>query len=881
MSQFLHQLFFLVSFTFSSSLLILPARGQISSDGTTNTTVEVSGNNDFTINQGDRAGSNLFHSFQEFSVPTGGKAFFNNAADIVNIFSRVTGGKLSNIDGMLRANGTANLFLLNPAGIIFGPNASLGIGGSFLGSTADSIFFTEGEFSATDLDNPPLITINAPIGLNFRETAESITNRSRVEVDADLPGRIEDRRIAGLRVKQGNTLALIGGDLVFEGGNLTANGGRIELGSVEPNNFVNLTPTEQGFILNYDEVQNFQDISLFPGTIVDTSSDIEGGGGIQVQGRQVKLTGDAIASPVLIFSNTESEGQGESIVVNASESIDISGDFAGILTQTDGTGSAGNIEVGTKTLLLRDGGFILSNASLNEIGSAGDVTINTTESVELIGVDSDGFLPTEISSDGDLGNGGNLIIDTKTLSVRDGAQISTTTFGNGQAGNLEITSDSIVLSGFSQSDMSDIQISGIFVSTQPGSTGDAGKLTINANNLTIEKGARISANTRGPGQGSEVTLNLDQLVVQTGGEIGAGSLVDEDADSNERRGDGGTLTINADDSIEVIGTNNINNEAVSSRIFTLAQGTGNAGELNITTNQLTVADGGEINASATGTGVAGTLKINADNIDLDQGSLTATTAAGDDENIRQNIKQNIQLIVSENLTLRNNSEISAAATNNADGGNVSIVADFILGFPSIGSGSDILANAGEGKGGNINILTQGVLGFEVSKGLQDDTNDIDASSQTTGLDGVVTINNPDVNPLQGVDRLPTNPVSADSISSEACSPRGEGTTLIIKGKGGIYPEPTALLTADALIPDGKPITLDKKTDLNSLLEGEIEQEPENPNYIPDDIKPVKTDNGDIYPARGIVKTADGKIILTAYPTTATTTRTPGKKLGCS
>ena len=87
--------------------------------------------------------------------------------------------------------------------------------------------------------------------------------------------------------------------------------------------------------------------------------------------------------------------------------------------------------------------------------------------------------------------------------------------------------------------------------------------------------------------------------------------------------------------------------------------------------------------------------------------------------------------------------------------------------------------------------------------------------------------------------------------------------------------------ADPLIPDGKPITIDKKTDLNSLLEGGIETEQENPNYIPADIKPIKTSIGDIYPARGIIKTEDGQIILTRYPTDNINTRTLHKSDNCN
>ncbi|MEO1182848.1 MAG: filamentous hemagglutinin N-terminal domain-containing protein [Cyanobacteria bacterium J06636_28] len=170
-------LFSTLLYPLSFGLSALSAQAQIVPDGTLSSTVSSSDGQNFTIDNGDRTGNNLFHSFDTFSIPTNGSAVFEHPTDVENIFSRVTGPSLSNIDGLLQTTGTTNLFLLNPNGIIFGPNAKLDIAGSFTASTADSFIFADGtEFSATAAE-PPLLSISVPVGLQLNQPQGNIESQ--------------------------------------------------------------------------------------------------------------------------------------------------------------------------------------------------------------------------------------------------------------------------------------------------------------------------------------------------------------------------------------------------------------------------------------------------------------------------------------------------------------------------------------------------------------------------------------------------------------------------------------------------------------------------------------------------------------------------------
>jgi filamentous hemagglutinin family protein len=908
-----------------SILFWLLASQQIAAEIIPDTTLPVNStvtpqDNIRVIEGGTRRGDNLFHSFKEFSFSvltgdtTGDTAFFNNDSAVRNIITRVTGGSGSNIDGIIRANSTANLFFLNPNGIIFGQNASLQIGGSFIGSTANSLKFADGtEFSATAPQTSPLLTVSVPLGLQFGSNPGDIVNQSQASPNGtvnsvDLP--------IGLQVQSGRTLALVGGNVSLESGNLTAPGGRIELGSVAGGSLVNLSEIETGYALGYADVQNFDDIQLSQGTIVDASG--ESGGAIQLQGRNITLTGDS-----QVFSNTLGAGTGETLTINAAESVKLSGDATRLSTSTLSTGAAGNLTIETRKLTVAAGAYIETPS--NAEGQAGDLTVRASDSVELLGTTSDGQFPSGLfaevtenatgnggnltietkqlllqgganvntstsgvgqaanlfvrasdiklvgtSPDGQvpsaigsqvkktaIGNSGNLTIETEQLLIRDGAIVDASTFGAGRAGNVLVkasdaveligttadgafpsgisakvaegaienagdagnltidtkrltvqggalistaarnggnggnltinASNSIQLSGTSPlatASLLDRDRSGIFVSAEPGATGNVGNLNLTTRLLTVENGARISADNLGTGEGGTATLNLRQLVIQNGGEIRAGSFSE---------GPGGTLTINAAESVEVVGTGSIGSNSFPSTLFTNAQSSGKAGNLIVTTNRLNVKNGAEVTVSGKGSGSAGNLTITTNDLRLNQGKLTAETNAGEGANIKL---QNLDL-----LFMQNESLISAQAFKDANGGNINIDAakGFVVAVPE--QNNDIIAKAFQGNGGKINITTQGIFGIEERKATSDNTsNDIDASSEF-GLNGTVEINTPDVDPSQGLVQLPVIPVNVEV--AQGCQAQGKQSSVAFynTGKGGIAPNPYEPLSSSQIWED--------------------------------------------------------------------------------
>ena len=630
-------LYLFVSGTLFGSTLAAPALAQITVDGTTNTNLTPI-DNGVQIDDGDRAGGNLFHSFREFSVSTGSEAFFNNAGDIVNIFSRVTGGNISNIDGLLRANGAANLFMINPAGIIFGENASLNIGGSFYGSSADSIIFPDGEFSATDLDNPPLITINAPLGLGIRDNPGDIVNQSTADG-------------FGLSVNEGENISLIGGNVrIANGGIIFAPGGRVELGGLIEAGTVNFN--EDGS-LTFPENIARGDVSVNDFSNVSVFSVV--GGSIVVNARNFNLTSGSSLNVGILPGNGNIDSQTGDLAINAIGNVSL--DSATIFNQigTGAIGNTGDIVITGQNIFLTNDGLIFNTISGQ--GNTGDIIFNATDSITFDGSALTGIL-SFVAAEGQ-GNLGRIQLTADNISFTNGGGINSLVSGLGNSGDIEITTNNLVLDG--EDPNNDLIPSAI--SSQNSGIGDAGSIDIITNNLTVTNGSQIGANiSSGQGNAGDINLAASQITIR--GQSSRSGLA----------------------------------SSISSNIQGDSQG--NGGNINITTDSLSLEEGGQISASTIAEGNAGTININAtSNVSVDggNGTLDSTITA---TVLSDTLGQGGSITINTpNIFITNNGDINTFSAGQEAAGDIAISTNNFL----IDDGTINSTNSGQGDAGDISI----------------------------------------------------------------------------------------------------------------------------------------------------------------------------------
>jgi filamentous hemagglutinin family protein len=736
-------------------------------------------NNISNIDRGTQAGSNLFHSFLQFSLPNSADvANFQTIPAINNVIVRVTGVGapfISNINGTIRTSNPANFFLLNPNGIIFGSGATLNIGGAFLGTTASRLNFQDGtQFRTTD--PTPLLTITAPIGLGLTQGAGNITMQSSV--------------LSAGRTDNFSDFALVGGNVSLDDTILRTPGGRVELGGLAAAGTVGLNVNGNNLSLSFPDAVARADVLINNGTQVNVRSG--GGGSIAVNARNLDILGDSTLFAGIDQALGTVDSVAGDITLNATGEIKVVGENSGVSNRVleQALGNGGNLTINTRKLEVRDRAQL--GAGTFGAGNGGNFTL-TANNVQLIGFNSGLFTQADVDS---TGNAGDLTINTRELEVRDGAVVSAGTFGAGKGGNLILNANNVQLIG------SD---SGLGTQADPGSTGNAGDLTINTRELQVRDGAVVSAGTFGAGNGGNLTLTAEGVQL-----IGSGSGLFAQANPGST-GNAGDLTINtqqllvrdgADISASIFGAGKGGNLTLTAQgvqligsgsgLFAQANrgSTGNAGDLRLNTQQLLVRDGAGVSVRSLGTGTAGNLTVNARSIRLDNNAiLTANTRSN---RIDPNREQATITLRARDLILTRGSNITTNATgSNVIGGNININTDVLAAVES----SNIRANSANSRGGRVIITTQGFVRSPDST--------ITATGANPELNGTVEINRPDIDPTQGLIKLPASVVNTPGLVSSSCAAFADegGSKFTVTGRGGLPPSPDDFLSGDVVWSD--------------------------------------------------------------------------------
>ena len=807
--------------------------------------VDVRGSLSDLIEGGAVRGNNLFHSFSEFNVNDGQRVYFANPAAIENIISRVTGNNPSNILGTLGIDGKASLFFINPNGIIFGENAKLDIAGSFLASTAKSLVFENGfEFSTENPEQPPLLTINVPRGLQLGVNSGEILLKKSGSVGT------------GLQIQSQQTIGLIANGVISQGGVISA--GQIEIGSVGDESIIGIIPQDSGFKFQYDEVNNFADIR------VEDRSDFQifFGGDLTINGREIILKESYIT---LEFSG-DLTINGRDITVS---SVDInsldSGDLtisgrdiilkeSSILLGTILLGNSGDLTINGRNINVSRG-LITSAFSGNLAINAGQISLNQSPIVSLSSKDttinSEGVTLSEDSAIALLQKSGNLTINSLNLTV------------SGQSFILSEGSKDLTLSS------NNISLNGSAIAQINGN----GSLKIEAYDSLQIGGQpylvmppsiishKVSDNSASGGE--NLTINTRNLIIHDGGQI---------LSLTQSSSLGSSILINATNSIEVAGQTQLNNQSFSPSQIIAASGsitsqnpfealsggkgleidiTGPGGNLSINTGKLTVSDEGLVTVRSTALGDAGTLTIAADSILLDnKGKITATS-----DNAQGG---NINLTASDLLLMRRNSLISAQSfgTDSQDG-NIKINTDFVIALPS--EDSDIIARSTNR--GDIDITADSVIGYQY--GELTPLSDITAS-------GTLTLNLPNVDPTQGLTELPTDLVDPTQQIDESCAARAreeDESKFTVTGRGGLPQSPNEVLTPDTVLDDFGTLAT-REGDVGMRVDEDAKNSPTTPSTS-NSHSPIPKRPNQIVEAQGWVVDAQGVVTLVAQAPTVT------------
>jgi len=769
---------------------------------------------DIRAELGQQVGNNLFHSFDLFNLQAGEVATFSGAAEIQNVISRVTGGQPSFINGTLTSTlPQADMYFINPAGILFGEQAQLNVLGAMHFTTADEIRLEDGgKFAATE-PQTSLLTVAPPSAFGFlTETPASIT----------LQG-------SQLAVPTTETLSLIGGDLSLQANSLLqAAEGRINLASVASTGEV--TPSLTNLAINGFTQRG----SL---TVAQSQLEVsgEGGGSIYIRSGQFFIeqsqvlgitqgdkTGGVIDVAVEEFTlsnqtrfstTTEGNGDGGDIILQVDKAATLTGTgnpeaieglFANTLSKAPQAGDAGTISITVQDIMLSQGMQIASGTF--GIGEGGSIDINVSNKVSLSTL---AIFATTSDSEIELaGNAGSLLIQAHELNLK-GASITSSTYGTGQAGEINI-----VATG--QINLEDG--AGILSLSLPQSSflaGNAGKILIQAHQLTLNNGAQITSATLGDGQGGMITLDITDTLAITGyslsgnpadpfspsgvnvsafaqGNAGAIDITAKNitisgggaiGSDTYGAGVGDQITIQATDSMVISGSMTEvlsgENVEITSTISSASQegSTGNAGKIVLTTPSLILDKGGKISTSAHST-KAGQIELNVARLDVNnKASITSESQGAGDAG-------NIVITASEQINLKQQAQISTQAEQ-AGGGNITLQVPQRLLLEKAGAITTSV-KSGVGGGGNVTvetpvfvILNQGEIKAQADAGRGGDirinadhylrSNDsVVSASSRLGVDGVIVISSPNETVAEEMLTLPVTLIDISALLKKSC-----------------------------------------------------------------------------------------------------------------
>lgn len=766
-------------------------------------------------------GMNLFHSFAQFNVESGDTVKFLNTTPSLptsNILSRVTSENPSNIFGTIdtMSYSGANFFLMNPAGIVFGPKASLQVGGSVAFTTADYLRLQgtngliEGIFHADPSATPQLSsTPIAAFGFLGSKSAAIIFHGNT------------------LTVQPGKSISIVGGNEGFMGLTGTVPGGvtltQADLQSPGGQTAIASVASE-GEILagTFDKAPNISDqsfgafgkVQISQKSSIDTQGD--SGGAVRIRGGRLVVNDSTIFTSTgdVLFDTTSIEitgadistaatatGNGGHIILNASQDIDMS---SVIVDSFSGNSSR---HAGDITLYSDRGNLSLTNSfitsgTLGGSGNTGNIKIDVPRGdVQLF--DSSGVFNTASKGTGTVENiqikahnlelfavskvggdnrstpiperpqvTGNILIALDGhLSLAEGSFINTGTFGAANSADLIVIAPNILVTGKDNVG----RPSQLFTGTL--SSGDAGLLSLFTDNLRLENGGTLSSKT---------TIGVTK-------EIPSGS--------------GGVISIqglkNPGTSIVIAGT--------ESSIVTSTNGTGPGGAIDLTANSLTIQNGGTILASTAGTdsrATGGSITIKAtDQVILTNGASISANSTGPGN------AGAISINAGQQLEVRDGSSITTQAAK-ASGGNIDIraidrirflnstVSTSVLAEDGKGGnifidpnvvileGSAVTAKAVGGAGGNITFVTPLFLADSVSLGL------LSAKSES-GLNGTVTIQSPTSNLSGTVGQLASKTSPPQILLQNRCVALagGEQSTFILAGRDTLPSEPGGWLSS--------------------------------------------------------------------------------------